>query len=130
MELRVGAGVGVLHGDPGAELDMLANCSSERLVIRHARGVQCRQVQLDESHALLLGDTEPAVYVDQVRESEFFSEFRWSAERLSRESCQMIDVGGASPAEERLQQRVGEDARVEDVLQAVQLLFTPGVFVQ
>jgi len=52
VQLVVGGRVGVLHRDPGAELDVLADGGAERLVVGQSRLVQRRQVELDEALAL------------------------------------------------------------------------------
>jgi Arc/MetJ family transcription regulator len=56
--------VGVLHRDARAELDVFANGGAERLILWHARRVECRHVKLDEALPLLLAAEQPAASRD------------------------------------------------------------------
>ena len=69
VKLVVGNGVRVLHGDLRPELDVLAYRVAERPVFWHAHGVQRGHVELDEPLALLFGDLQVPVDVDQVPRS-------------------------------------------------------------
>jgi hypothetical protein len=84
-------------------------------------------VELHEALALLIGDLQAAVDRDEVVEAELAWEPIRASERLGREPNQVVDVGGPTLAEQRLQQRVRQDAVVEDLLEAVKGLLTAGV---
>jgi hypothetical protein len=127
VQLGVGLGVRVLRRDAGAELNVLANGGAERLVVGHPRGVERRYVQLDEALALLLGDLEPAMHVDQVLKAELAREPVGTAERLGSEHRQVIDMLGLAVAEQWLQQRVSQDAVVEELLEAMESLLAASV---
>ncbi|GAA1679086.1 hypothetical protein GCM10009733_089910 [Nonomuraea maheshkhaliensis] len=65
---------------------------------------------------------------DEQREPAHFSgEGVGAAEGLRREGGQVIDVGGPARAEERLEQRVGQQAAVEDLDELVQLVLAARV---
>ena len=53
---------------------MLAHGLAKRRVGRHPGRVERGHVQLDEPPALLLGDPQPAVHVDEVREAQVAGE--------------------------------------------------------
>ena len=53
-----------------------------------------------------------------------------TTEGLGRERGEVVDVIGTSGAEQRLQERIGEDAVVEDLLEAVQRLLPTGMLEQ
>ena len=74
VQLVVGAGVRVLHGDLRAELDMLHDGLPERRIVGHAGRVERRGVEGDEALPLLLGDAQAAVDGDEVGEAEFAGE--------------------------------------------------------
>ena len=65
--------------------------------------------------------------VDQVREAELAAEAVRTAEGLGGEHRQVLDVLRLARAEQRLQQRVAQDAVVEELLEAVEGLVTAGV---
>ncbi len=107
--------------------DGLAECQ----VAGQADGVQSDHVQLDEPLALLLGDVQVAVDCDEVREAaKLPGETIRPAEGLGRECRQVIDVLWLACAEERLEERVGQDTAVEGVLETVQRLLATGVLVK
>jgi hypothetical protein len=60
--------------DAGAELDVLADCLAERFVLGHASLVERLHVQRDKPLALLVGDAQVAVDVDDVMEAELAGE--------------------------------------------------------
>ena len=64
--------------------------------------------------------------LDQVGETQLAGEPVRAAEGLGGEGGQVVDVLGPAGAEERLEQRVGQDAVVEDLLEAVQPLLATG----
>jgi hypothetical protein len=64
---------------------------------------------------------------DQMREAELVREAVRAAERLRGERGQVVDVLGLAGAEQRLQERIAQDARIEGVLEAVQRLLAAGV---
>ena len=100
MEVVVGLGPGVLLGDPGAELDVGADGFPEGLVVGEPGLVERLEVEGDEAVALLVGDLEVAVDVDDVLEAELPSEAVGAAERLDREPGQVVDVGWDALGEE------------------------------
>ena len=116
MKLVVAVCVRILHSHPGAELHMGSDRLPERLVVRHAGKVEGSHVELDEPLALLLGDAESSVNIDQMSESEFPREAVRSAEGLGSEGGEVVDVLRPATAEERLEDLVCQDARIEDVL--------------
>jgi hypothetical protein len=107
-----------------------ADGRAERLVIGHVGLVERRHVQLDEPAALLLGDLEVAVDCNQMAEAQLTAEAVRATEGLRRERGQVIDVLGPSRAEQRLEHRIGQDAAVEQILEAVNRFLTAGVFVE
>jgi hypothetical protein len=120
VQLGVGPGVGVLHRDVGAELDVLAHRLAEGRVGRHVGGVERGRVERHEPLPLLLGDPQPPVHGDEVGEAELAAEAVGTAERLGGELGQVLDVARAPGAEQRLEQRVGQDAVVEDLFETVE----------
>ena len=130
MQLVVAGGVRVLHRDLGAELDVLAHRLAERRSGGMPAVVERGHVQLDEAPALRLIDVQPAVDVDQVPESELARETVGAAEALRREHRQVLDVLRPALTEQRLKQRVGEHAVVEDLLEPVQRRLAAGVLVE
>ena len=73
---------------------------------------------------------ETAVHGDEVGEAEVGREAVGTAERLGRERRQVVYVLGPSVAEQRLQERVDEDAVVERLLEPVHCLLTACVLEQ
>ena len=130
MELALGGGVGVLHRNLGAELEVGAHRVTERLVIGHANGIEGRQIQLDEPLALLLADLQTTVNVDQVTKPELTAVAVRPPERLCGEPRQMGHMIGLTGAEQRLQQWVGEHAGEEVILEPVQALYAASVLEQ
>ena len=86
------------------------------------RRVKSCHVELDEPLSLFLGDPKAPMDIDQVCEAEFACEVIGTTKRLSREGGQAIDVFGLAGSEERLQERVLEDAAAERVFETVQRL--------
>ena len=74
--------------------------------------------------------SQAAVDGDEVGEAEFAGEPVGAAEGLGGEGREVVDVLGLPGAEQRLQERVGEHAVVEGLLQAVQRLVPAGVLEQ
>jgi hypothetical protein len=70
------------------------------------------------------------VHGNEVAEAQLAREPIRTAEGLGRECGQVVDVIGPSGAEERLQERVGEDAVVKELLEAVERFFAAGMFEQ
>jgi hypothetical protein len=101
MQLVLGGGVGVLHGDLRAELNVRAYGVAERLVVGHADRVQRRQVKLDEPLALLFGDLQVAVDFDQVPEAKLAGEAVRPSEGLCGEPRQVVAsfTGPAGPCD-------------------------------
>ncbi len=123
-------GVRVLQGDLRAELDVLHDGLPERRIVGHAGRVERRGVQGDEALPLFLGDVQAAVDGDEVGEAEFAGEPVGAAEGLGGEGREVVDVLGLPGTEQRLQERVGEHAVVEGLLEAVQRLVPAGVLEQ
>ena len=69
VQLAVVGRVRVLHGDAGAELDVLQHRGPEVRVGGQAGLVEGLGVELDEPPPLRLGDVQVAVHVDEVRGS-------------------------------------------------------------
>ena len=130
MQVGVGFRPRVLLRHPGAELDVLANRFTERLVVRQAGLVEGLQVRGDEPLPLLVGDVEVPVHIDDVPEAELAGEAVRTAEGLGREPGQMIHVGRDARREQRLQHRVGEGLGVEQLLQPMQPVIPVGVLVE
>jgi diguanylate cyclase (GGDEF)-like protein/PAS domain S-box-containing protein len=107
VQLVFGGGVRVLHRDLRAELDVGTHGVAERLVVGQAGGIQRGQVELDEPLALLFGDLQVAVDLDQVPEAEFTTEAVGPAEGFGGEPCQVLYVIGLARPEQWPQQRVG-----------------------
>ena len=84
MQVGVGLGPRVLLRDSGAKLYVLAERLTERLVDGQARFVERLHVRRDEPFALLVGDVQVPVDIDDVREAEPACEAIRSAERLGR----------------------------------------------
>ena len=61
---------------------------------------------------------------DQVGETHLTGEPIRTAEGLGRERSQVVDMFGPTRSEHRLQQRIGQHAVVEDLLEAVQPVLT------
>jgi len=64
----------VLLGDSRAELEVRAHCLPERIVAGQARLIERLQVAGDEALALLVGDLQMAMNVDDVLEARPLSE--------------------------------------------------------
>jgi hypothetical protein len=122
--------VGVLDRDPGAELEVIVNGSSEVGIVAESDLVEGLLVELDEALTLCLADAKTTVHVDQVLEPEFATEAIWPSEGLSSERGEVIDVFGSARAEQRLQQVVGEDLRVEVLFQPMEDLLPSDELVQ
>jgi hypothetical protein len=129
VELVVGRGVRILHGHLRAELQMGSDRFSKRFVFGHVCCIEGRQVQVDESAALLLGDRQPAVDIDEMGESELSGEPVGAAERLCGERGEVVDVVGLAGTEERLEKRVGQYALVEERLEMVKGILASGVLI-
>ena len=68
--------------------------------------------------------------VDEVPEAELAGEAVRATERLRGEPRQVVHVAGLAGAEQRLQERVGEHAGVELVLEPVQARGAAGMLEQ
>ena len=130
VQFVVGLGIRVLLRHLGPELDVVEDGVAKRLILWHASSVEGRHIQLYEPLPLLLGDTEPAVHVNQVSEPELAAEAVRPTERLGRERGQVIDVLGLSRSEQGLEHRISQDARIKGVLEPVETLLAASVFVQ
>jgi hypothetical protein len=86
-----------------------ANRFAERRVFGQTGLAERLQVERDESLALLVGDPEAAVHIDEVVEAQLAREAVRAAERLSREPGQVLDVVRLPLPEQRLEQRIGEN---------------------
>src|ERR1700722_1760695 len=129
MELVVGFGVGVLHGDSRTEVDVFFDGLAERLIVGEVRRVEGCHVEVDEPLSLSLGDVKAPVDVDQMCEAELACEAIGTTKRLSGEGGEVIDVFGLTGTEERVQKRILEDAAVERFLEAMQRLLATCEFV-
>lgn len=92
--------------------------------------VQRLQVQLDKTESLLLGDVEVTVDIDQMGESQLLGEAVGTTERFGGKGGQMIDVLGLAGTEERLQDRIGQDARIERVFEPVECSLATGELIE
>jgi hypothetical protein len=72
--------LGVLLRDVRSELRVRTYCATKGFVFRKACLVERLEVQCDESLALLVGDLEVAVHIDDVLEAELASEAIGTAE--------------------------------------------------
>jgi hypothetical protein len=80
---------------------------------------------------LLLGDVEVTVDVDQMAEStQLLGESVGTTERFGGECGQMIDVLRLAGAEERLPDRIGQDARIERVFESVECSLATGELIE
>ena len=102
----------------------------ERLIGGHVGAVEGCRVELHEPLALLFGNSETAVNRDEMVESELSREPIRPAEGLRSERGQVVDVLGFTSAEEGLKYGIGEDACVENILEAVQCFLTAGVLIK
>src|SRR5262249_17435941 len=130
MQIGVGLGPRVLLGDACTELDVRADRLPEAVVVGQAGLVERLHVQSDEAIALLVGDLQLAVDVDDVLKAELAREAVGAAERLGGEPGQVVDMGRDALGKEHLHDRVRERLVVEDLLEAVQRLVSARVFVQ
>ena len=119
VKLVVAGGVGVLHRDLGSELHVVEDGLTERPVGGHIGGIEGGAVELDESPALGLGDLQATMDLDQVGKPDLVGESSRTAEGFSGERGQVVDMLRLTGAEERLKDRVGENAGVEDILEVV-----------
>src|SRR5262245_56174796 len=71
-----------------------------------------------------------SVDIDDVLKAQFASESVWPTERFRREPRQVIDVMRAPLDEQRLQDRIRENFRVEQLLEAVKRFISARMFVQ
>ena len=116
VQVGIRSCVGVLHGYPGAELDVLFDSLPEWPVVGHAGRIERIEVEVDEPPALLLCDRQAPMHVDQVSEAELFGEAVGTAERFGREPGEVFHVLGLALSEERSEERIGEHLGIEDVL--------------
>jgi hypothetical protein len=80
---------------------------AERVIVGELGLVECLHIQLDEPGALVLGDHQMPVDVDQVLKAKLAGEPVRAPEGLRREPGEMLDVFRLADAEEGLQQRIG-----------------------
>jgi hypothetical protein len=130
VKLGVSLGPRVLLGDTRAELEVSAHRLPEGLVAGQACLVEPLQVHTHEAVALLVGDLQVAVDVDDVLEAQPLGEAVGAAERLGGEPGQVVDMGRYPFPELCLQDRVGQDLVVEQSFEAVKRLVTAGMFIQ
>lgn len=125
MQLIVGFRMGVLHGHMRAELDVRAQCFPERRIAGQPGCIRGGHVQLHEPLPLLLSDLQAPVHLDQMGEAQLAGEAVRASERLRLERAQVVDVLRASRTEQRLEQRIGEHAGVEDIDEVMQAVLPP-----
>src|SRR5215475_9672073 len=106
---------------------MRAQGRTERGVCGEPGRVGRGEVQLHEASPLLLGDVQAAMDVDEVPKAQRRGERVWPAERFDLEGGETVDVVGPPGTEERLQDRVGQHARVEDVDEPAQRCLPTGM---
>lgn len=87
------------------------HCLSERLGVRHTGGIDGGPVQLDEPLTLCFGDLQTSMDVDQVSKPKLFGEAIGTTEGLRGEPREVVDMLWLAGTEQRLQKRIGEDAR-------------------
>jgi len=130
MEIVVGDGVRVLHGESQPELDVFAYRLAEGVVVGEVGDLERLHVQLGEALSLLLGDAQTAVDIDEVGE----------AAELGREAVGSTEDSDVTPSDDR-RARAGrrrtaaagpgrQHSGVEGVLQTVQRVDTAGVLEQ
>src|SRR5271170_1287178 len=130
VKLGVVGRMGVLHRDTRAELNVFAHGRAERLIVRHAGGVDGRHIQLDEALTLLPGDLQATMDVNRVFKAQLAGEAVGATERLGGEHRQVINVLRLTIAEQRLEQGVAEHTVVEDLLELVESLLAASVLEQ
>jgi hypothetical protein len=103
---------------------------SEGAVRRQSSLVESVEVESHEALALLVGDPQVAVDVDDVLKARSSSETVGATKRLHREPGQMVDVCRHPLFELHLEYRVGQDRVLEELLDAVKSFVTAGVLKQ
>jgi hypothetical protein len=109
---------------------MRAHRFSELFVVGQVCLVEGFHVERNESLSLSVRDLQVAVHIDDVLETKFVREAVGPAERFGREPGQVVDVMRSPLREQGRQRWIGKGFRVEDLLQAVQRLVAPGMFIQ
>jgi hypothetical protein len=130
VQLIVGPGVRVLHGDLRAELGVRPQRRTKRRVAGQPGSISGGQVQLHESLPLCLRNLQTAMNVDQVGEAKLVGEVIGAAERFSLERGQMINVLRPPGAEERLERGFCKHAGAEDIDEAPQCLAAARVIIE
>src|SRR5262245_23224387 len=100
---------------------------SESLVLRKTGGVDRLQVERHEPLALLIGDLQMSVDIDDVLKAQFAGESVGPSERFCGEPGQVVDMMRSPLGEHCAQDRIGEDLRVEQLFEAMQRLFPAGM---
>jgi hypothetical protein len=130
MKLVLGFRPGVLHGDLRAEFDVRSDRLTELPLVGEVRRVERGHVELDEPFSLLLGDVKVPVDIDEMSEAELAGEPVRATEGFGGEGGEVINVFRLPGPEERLEQRIFEDAAVEGVLEAMQRFLPACEFVE
>src|SRR5690242_16813381 len=117
IEVFVALGMGVLHGHPRAELDMLPDCLPKGFVVGEVHCIERSHIQLDEALPLGFGNLEMTMESDQVVHAPQFSgKAVGSAKGFGGKGGEMVNMVGLSFAKERLEQGIFEYAGVEGLL--------------
>src|SRR5262249_61395268 len=93
---------------------------SESFVPGKAGLVDRLQIERHEPLALLVGDLQVAVHVDDVLKAHLTRESIWPSERLGGEPGEVIVIMRAPLRENRAHGRIGDGRRVEQTLEALQ----------
>ena len=93
----------------GAEFDVLPYRSAKTLVCGEPRFIKGLEVRGDKPLALLVGDIQVAVFVDQVVESELTAEPVRPPERLNGKPGEMVHVSRHARGEDMFEDRVASD---------------------
>lgn len=130
MKLVLGLRMGILHCNLRTELDVGLDRFSELCIIGKVRRVERCHVELDEPLPLFLGDLKVPMNIDEMCEAELSGEAIWATKGFNSEGGEVIDMFRLSGPEERLEQRIFEDAAVERALEAMQRLLPTCEFVE
>src|SRR5262249_62352611 len=130
MKLGSGFRLRVLLSHARAKLDVRAQRLPEWLVGGQSGSIGRLHVEGDEPLALLVGDVQVAVHVDDVLKAELAREAVRPAERFRREPCQVLDMMRFALGEQNLQHRICENLGVEQFFEALQRLLSASMFVK
>src|SRR5262245_63483336 len=98
---------------------MRAHGLTESLVVGKACLVEGLEIQRHESFALLVGDLQMTMDIDDALKAQFAGEPIGSSERFRSEPRQVIDVVRSALGEHVFQDRIREDLLVEHLLEAM-----------